>query len=61
MHTSIFEDQTAVEFIRKRIRALQGQKGLLPCHVRMGKNSSECWCYQADEEGKTIPCPPPVT
>ena len=59
MHASIFDDPKNIDFIAKRIRALQGQRGLLPCNARAGQSSAACWCFEADENGKTIPCPPP--
>jgi hypothetical protein len=55
---AIFDADDALPFLQKRLRAIEGQKGLHPCAGRNGGVPSECWCYQAGPNGETLPCPP---
>ena len=45
--------------IRQRMNALRLQRDG-KCAIREGKPSTDCWCYGAGPDGKTLPCPPPV-
>lgn len=31
------------------------------CWSRAGRSQTECWCYRAQPDGTSIPCPPPNT
>jgi hypothetical protein len=57
-HAAVFDAEETIPFLQKRLRAIEGQKGLHPCARSANQGLQECWCYQAGPNGETLPCPP---
>ncbi len=55
---SMFETIEALDFMQRRMRAIDGEKGFLECERRNGRSVEGCWCYRSGPDGTTLPCPP---